>query len=217
MRPRTLGEVGPACCWPEREGALWEGGRPHSASRCDLYTVRVFVVVGGGVDVVGDQLLILAVVNGHHRLQEVQKLHRMRLGAEVEIDALRSAPSPLSLEISCTQHDPFTRACPQNKPCPSIPYHGAEPPGSWRRPCYCYNIHTQSNEGTRGSMLSARNMCAATSQNVILRNTPRPDRHRGAWVGATQTCCQAASSHTATLLSHHVSPPRTWEVCSSLC
>ena len=53
-------------------------GVAYSADGHNLHRVGVLVVVGAGVDVVRDELLVLAEANRNHALQEVYKLLCMR-------------------------------------------------------------------------------------------------------------------------------------------
>ncbi len=64
------------------------GGQAHPAHGHDLDGEGVLVVVIIGVLVVGHQLLVVAVLDGHHALHEVDELERVRAVAEEEVHAL---------------------------------------------------------------------------------------------------------------------------------
>ena len=67
----------------------------HPADGDDLHREGVFVVVGRAVLVVGHQLLVTAVLGGHHALHEADELQRVRPVIEEEVHALRAGETLL--------------------------------------------------------------------------------------------------------------------------
>ncbi len=63
-------------------------GDAHSANGHDFCREGVLVVVGAGMLIVGHQLLVMAVSDGHMVLYKVNELQRMRPVAEEEVYAL---------------------------------------------------------------------------------------------------------------------------------
>ncbi len=60
----------------------------HPADGHNLHREGVLVVVGAGMLVVGDQLLVVAILDRHMVLRKVNELERMRPVAEEEVHAL---------------------------------------------------------------------------------------------------------------------------------
>lgn len=71
-------------------------GTTHPAKGHNLCGEGVLVVVGAGMLIVGHQLLVMAVSDGHMVLYKVDELQRVRPVAEEEVHALRRTGNLMS-------------------------------------------------------------------------------------------------------------------------